>query len=230
MSQRPTPTITRLVSRLLLVLAILAALLFIPAGRWNWPQAWAVILSFGAFLLLYALWGMYKDPGQLQERSQVAQNVKNWDKVILAVYTALLPTVFILAGFDAGRFRWSEVSVGAQALAWVALVLAAAWILWTATANTYLSRQARIQDERGQTVVTAGPYGYVRHPMYVGILVLFLCLGPALASWYALIPGLAIDVLFIVRTAKEDKMLREELPGYEEYARRVRYRLIPGVW
>jgi protein-S-isoprenylcysteine O-methyltransferase Ste14 len=156
--------------------------------------------------------------------------VKNWDKVILAVYTALLPMVFVLAGLDAGRFRWSEVPVAAQALAWVGLVLAAALILWTATANTYLSRQARIQEERGQEVVTAGPYRYVRHPMYAGILVLFLCLGPALASGYALIPGLAIDVLFIVRTAKEDGMLREELPGYEEYARRVRYRLIPGVW
>jgi protein-S-isoprenylcysteine O-methyltransferase Ste14 len=212
------------------VLAILAALLFIPAGRWDWPQAWAVILSFGVFLLLYALWGMYKDPEQLKERSQVAQNVKNWDRIILAVYTALLPTVFILAGFDAGRFRWSEVPVGAQATAWGGLVLGAGLVLWTTTVNTYLSRQARIQEERGQEVVTAGPYRYIRHPMYLGILVLFLCLSPALGSWYALIAGLAICVLFIVRTAKEDKMLREELPGYKDYAQRVRYRLIPGVW
>jgi protein-S-isoprenylcysteine O-methyltransferase Ste14 len=230
MSRRPVPTITRVLGRLLLVLGILAALLFLPAGRWDWPQAWALILSFGVFLLLYAFWGMYKDPGQLQERSRVAQNVKRWDKVILAMYTALLPTVFVLAGFDAGRFGWSEVSVGVQALAWAGLVLAAALILWTATTNTYLSRQARIQDDRGQEVVTSGPYSHMRHPMYLGILILFLCLGPALTSWYALIPGVAIDVLFIVRTAKEDKMLREELAGYEGYAQRVRYRLIPGIW
>jgi protein-S-isoprenylcysteine O-methyltransferase Ste14 len=222
--------LARIVSRLLLVLGILAALLFFPAGRWDWPQAWALILSFGAFLLLYALWGMYKDPEQLEERSRVAENVKPWDKVILAVYTALLPTVFIVAGFDAGRFRWSEVAVGIQALAWAGLVLAAALILWTATSNTYLSRQARIQDERGQEVVTWGPYRAIRHPMYLGILVLFLCLGPALNSWYTLIPSGAIDILFLVRTAKEDKMLREELAGYEDYARRVRYRLIVGIW
>ena len=230
MAQRPRPTIGRLVSRLLLVLGILAALLFLPAGRLDWPQAWAVILSFGAFLLVYALWGMYRDPDQLQERSQVAPNVKSWDKAILGIYTALLPTVFVLAGLDVGRFEWSEVPVGVQLLAWLGLVSAAALILWTTTANTYLSRQARIQADRGQTVISTGPYSHVRHPMYLGILVLFLCLGPVLSSWYALLPGLAIDVLFAVRTAKEDKMLHEELPGYEEYAHRVRYRLIPGVW
>lgn len=221
---------TRIVSRLLLVLGILAALLFLPAGRWDWLQAWVFILSFGAFLFLYALWGMYKDPEQLRERSQVAQNVKSWDKIIIAVYSALLPTMFIVAGFDAGRFRWSDVSVGVQVLAWVGLVAGVVLIFWTVTTNTYLSRLARIQEEREQVVIATGPYRYVRHPMYLGILILFLCLGPALGSWYSLIPGLAIDTLFIVRTAKEDKMLREELAGYEDYAQRVSYRLIPGVW
>jgi protein-S-isoprenylcysteine O-methyltransferase Ste14 len=223
-------TMARIISRLLLVLGILAALLFLPAGRWDWPQAWILILSFGAFLFLYALWGMYRDPEQLRERSQVAQNVKGWDKLILLVYSALLPTVFILAGFDAGRFRWSQVSLGVQVLAWGGMLIGVALIFWAVRTNTYLSRQARIQEERGQVVVTSGPYRVIRHPMYLGILILFLCLGPALGSWYAVIPGLAIDLLFIVRTAKEDIMLREELPGYEDYAHRVHYRLIPGVW
>ncbi len=221
---------TRIVSRLFLVLGILAALLFLPAGRWDWPQAWILILSFGAFLFLYALWGMYKDPEQLRERSQVAQNVKGWDKLILLVYSMLLPTVFIIAGFDAGRFRWSQVFLGMQVLAWGGMFIGVALIFWAVRTNTYLSRQARIQEDRGQVVVTAGPYRFIRHPMYLGILNLFLCLGPALGSWYALVPGLAIDILFIIRTAKEDKMLRDELVGYKDYAQRVRYRLIPGVW
>ncbi|MBN1825122.1 MAG: isoprenylcysteine carboxylmethyltransferase family protein [Candidatus Eisenbacteria bacterium] len=221
---------TRLVSRLLLLLGILAALLFLPAGRWDWPQAWVFLLSLGVVFLLYALWGTYKDPEQLRERSRIARNVKRWDKIILAVYTALLPPVFILAGFDAGRFRWSKVPFGVQVSAWAGLLVCVALIFWTVTTNTYLSRLARIQEERGQVVVTSGPYRYIRHPMYLGILIFFLCLGPALGSWYTLIPGLAIDVLFVVRTAKEDEMLREELVGYEDYARRVSYRLIPGVW
>jgi protein-S-isoprenylcysteine O-methyltransferase Ste14 len=223
-------SMTRIISRLFLVLGILAALLFLPAGRWDWPQAWILILSFGVFLFLYALWGLYRDPEQFRERSQVAQNVKGWDKLILLGYTALLPTVFILAGFDVGRFRWSQVPAGVQVLAWGVLLIGVALIFWAVRTNTYLSRQARIQEDRGQVVVTTGPYRVIRHPMYLGILILFLCLGPALGSWYALIPGLAIDILFIVRTAKEDKMLQDELAGYEDYAQHVRYRLIPGVW
>jgi protein-S-isoprenylcysteine O-methyltransferase Ste14 len=230
MSYRRQPTLTQVLVRLLLALGILAILLFVPAGRWDWLEAGALILSFGAFLLLYALWGLYRDPAQLQERSQVAPNVNRWDKVIIGVYSALLPTVFVVAGFDAGRFGWSEVPMAVQALAWVGMTLAAALILWTMTVNTYLSRQARIQDDRGQEVVTRGPYRTIRPPMYLAILVLFLFLGPALGSWYALVPGLTINVLFVFRAAKEDEMLRDELAGYENYARRVRYRLVPRIW
>jgi protein-S-isoprenylcysteine O-methyltransferase Ste14 len=89
---------------------------------------------------------------------------------------------------------------------------------------------ARIQDDRGQAVVTAGPYRYVRHPMYLGVILLFLGIPMALGSWWALLPGAAIGLLFVLRTAKEDRMLRDELPGYTEYAQRVRYRLVPDVW
>ncbi len=228
--QKPRPTAGRVAAQLILVLGILVALLFVPAGRWDWRQAWALVLSCGAFLLSFALWGLYRDPSLLTERSRVAPNVKSWDKAILTGYATLLPTVFVVAGFDAGRFGWSEVPAGAQALAWAGLAAAAVLILWTVSTNTFLSRHARIQDDRGQVVVTSGPYRYVRHPMYLGIIVLFLGLAPALGSWYAWIPGAAIDVLFVVRTAREDRMLREELPGYDEYARRVRFRLVPGLW
>jgi protein-S-isoprenylcysteine O-methyltransferase Ste14 len=229
-SERFRPSLSRIVSRLLLGLTVLAALLFLPAGRTDWPEAWAFIASFGLFLLAYALWGLYKDPRQLEERSRIAPNVKRWDRHTMAVYSALLPTVFVVVGFDAGRFGWSEVSVRGEVLAWMGLAAAAALILWTLTTNTYLSRMARIQDDRRQRVVSSGPYRYVRHPMYLGIICLYVCLGPALGSWYALIPGLGIGVLFVVRTALEDRMLRDELTGYEDYAARVRHRLIPGIW
>jgi len=94
--------LVRLISRLLVILGIMTALLFLPAGRWDWRPAWTLIFSFGAFFLLYAFRGIYRDPEQLQERSRMAGNVKRWDKIIMTIYTALLPTVFILAGFDAG--------------------------------------------------------------------------------------------------------------------------------
>ncbi len=223
-------SIFRLLFRVLFLLIILAVLLFLPAGKLNWPQAWALIVAVGIFFIIYIFWGILRDPEQTQERSQVAENVKRWDRVIMGIYTVLLPTVFIIAGFDVGRFGWSKAPLSVQLVGWIGLILAAALIFWTVRTNTYLSRYARIQDDRGQEVVISGPYRFVRHPMYLGILILFSCIGPALSSLFALIPSAVIDILFIIRTAKEDKMLRKELEGYRAYTQQVRYRLLPGIW
>ncbi|MCX6032149.1 MAG: isoprenylcysteine carboxylmethyltransferase family protein [Chloroflexi bacterium] len=222
----------RIALSLIAVLGVLAALLFIPAGRLDWVEAWALLAAYGVFLALYAAWGLLKDPDQLRERSQArrAENVKPWDKAIMAMYTVLLLLTPVVAGLDAGRCRWSAVPLAAKLLAWLGLALAGALIFWAITTNTYLSRMARIQDDRGQVAITAGPYRFMRHPMYLGIILLFLGMPVALGSWWALLPGTAIGLLFVLRTAQEDRMLRDELPGYAEYAQRVRYRLVPRVW
>ena len=230
MQKSPGYNIIQLIFKVLLVLLILAALLFLPAGTLDWPQAWVFILTIGLYFLIYVIWGIRKDPEQTQERSQMAANVKRWDKIIMGVYTVLLPTVFIVAGFDVGRFSWSTTPLVVQGVGWIGLIIGAAVIFWTVRTNTYLSRYARIQDDRGHEIVISGPYRCVRHPMYLGILILFICIGPALSSLFALIPSAIIDMLFIIRTAKEDKMLQEELEGYQAYAQKVRYRVIPGVW
>lgn len=205
-------------------------LLFVPAGRLDWPAAWVLSLLFGVFLLAYAVWGTLKAPALLEERSQVAENVKVWDKVIMAVYTVLLLATLVLAGLDVGRVRWSQMAVAWQALGLVGIVLSAGLIFWTILSNAYLGRMVRIQDDRGHQVVTGGPYRYVRHPMYVGMIVLFPCMAVFLGSWWALVPASLIAMLMVIRTALEDRALRAELPGYAEYARRVRYRLLPSVW
>jgi protein-S-isoprenylcysteine O-methyltransferase Ste14 len=210
----------------------LGGLLFIPAGRLNWLDAWAFLFAYGIFLLAYAAWGLLKDPGQLDERSRTstAKNVMPWDKVILSMYTVFLLALFVVCGLDAGRFHWSFIPAFAKGFAWLGLACAGAIIFWALTTNTYLSRVARIQSDRGQVVVTSGPYRYVRHPMYLGIIFLFLYSPLSLGSLWGLMPGGAICVLFIIRTVKEDRMLREELSGYREYTRQVRYRLIPKIW
>ena len=222
--------ILRIILRLAIVIGAFAALLFIPAGRLDWVEAWLFVGVFGCFLILYAVWSLLKDPAQLQERSKVAENVKSWDKVIMGIYTVLLLVLFIVAGLDAGRFGWTSPAMETRIIAWVGLAAGGALIFWAIVANTYLSRMARIQSDRDQQVVTSGPYRFVRHPMYLGIIVLFLCLPLVLGSWWAEIPGSLIAVLFIVRTALEDRMLKDELKGYMEYARRVHYRLFPGIW
>jgi protein-S-isoprenylcysteine O-methyltransferase Ste14 len=212
------------------VILVMDLLLFVPAGRLDWPAAWILSLLYGVSLLVYAVWGTFKAPDLLRERSQVAENVKVWDKVIMAVYTVLLLTTLVLSGLDVGRVRWSQMAVAWQVLGLVGIVLSASLIFWTILTNAYLGRMVRIQEDRGHQVVSGGPYRYVRHPMYVGIIVLFPCMTLFLGSWWALLPASLIAMLMVIRTALEDRTLRAGLPGYVEYTQQVRYRLLPGVW
>jgi protein-S-isoprenylcysteine O-methyltransferase Ste14 len=166
----------------------------------------------------------------LEERSRVGGNTKRWDKVILAAYTILLICMLILAGLDAGRFGWAVAPLALQILGWLGAVFAGWMVFWTVSVNTYLSRTVRIQDDRGHRVIESGPYSRLRHPMYLGVIALMISIPLLLGSLWALIPGGMIGALFTLRTALEDRTLMEELPGYKEYADRVRYRLIPGIW
>jgi protein-S-isoprenylcysteine O-methyltransferase Ste14 len=113
---------------------------------------------------------------------------------------------------------------------WIWLALAGGLVFWTVSVNTFLSRHVRIQDDRNQQTVTRGPYRWIRHPMYLGVIVLMLGIPLVLASLWALVPGGLIGILFVVRTALEDRTLQAELPGYREYAQKVRFRLFPGIW
>lgn len=219
-----------LLINLLGVILILAALLFLPAGRLDWLQAWLFITAFAAFLTFYGLWSLRNDPGQLNERSQVGQNTKSWDKAILGIYTLLLVGMLILAGLDAGQFGWAPAAPALQGLGWVGGALAGFLVWWTVSVNTFLSRTVRIQEERNQRVINSGPYRRIRHPMYLGVIILILSIPLLLGSLWALVPGGLIGVLFILRTVLEDRTLQQELPGYEEYARRVRFRLLPWIW
>lgn len=215
---------------IVVLLLVMDALLFVSAGRMDWPGPWLLSALYGLFLLVFAVWATLRAPELLKERSRRAENVKGWDKLILNLYTLALLALLVVAGLDAGRFRWSEMPPPVQLAGALAMVPLGAWLLWVSQANAYLSRYARIQDDRGQQVVSTGPYRYVRHPMYAAVIPFVLCVALVLGSWWALVPGAVIVVLFVIRTALEDRMLQAELPGYVEYARRVRFRLLPGVW
>ncbi len=211
-------------------MVVLAGVLFLSAGRLDWVQAWLFVLAYSAFLLFYSSWTQRNDPGQLAERSRAGANVKRWDRVILSIYSVLLIALLVVAGLDAGRFRWAPAPPLLQAAGWLGLALAGALIWWTASVNTFLARYVRIQEDRGQQVVTRGPYRFIRHPMYAAILVFMPCISLSLGSLWALVPAALICITFVVRTALEDRTLQAELPGYPEYAQRTRYRLLPKVW
>jgi len=220
--------IRRIVQVLVSVLLI-GALLFLSAGRLDWLWAW-LFLAGWLLLMLMAAFVMRKSPGLINERGRRAENIKGWDKVLMGIYSLVLFTVPVVAGLDAVRFGWSAMPLALHVIGGVLVGPAMIMPLWAMSANAYLSTMVRIQDDRGHQVVTTGPYRYVRHPMYVGTIFFALSIPLVLGSWWTFIPCGLIVVLFIIRTALEDRTLQEELPGYAEYAQRVRYRLLPGVW
>ena len=213
-------------------LCVFIAILFIPAGRLDWLSGWAFLGLFMLAVGIIALWARRHDPELMEERQTAsrAENVKRWDRVIMAIYSVLLLLMLGLAGVDAGRLGWSDIPLWLRILGWLGLGVAFGIVWWVMAENTYLSEMVRIQEERGHQVVTSGPYQYVRHPMYVGVIIAILSVPLALGSWWALVPGVLIVFLFILRTALEDRTLMEELPGYKQYAEQVRYRLAPGIW
>src|SRR5512142_1716760 len=118
------------------LLLVLAGILFLPAGRLDWIQAWLFILAYGAFLLFYSVWTLRNDPGQAAERSRAGPNVKRWDQILVSVYGLLLVAMLVLAGLDAGRFFWAPAPLALQVIGWLGAIFAGYLIWWTASVNT----------------------------------------------------------------------------------------------
>jgi protein-S-isoprenylcysteine O-methyltransferase Ste14 len=220
----------RLLLRLLAFVLILAAILFLSAGRLDWVMGW-VYMGVYAGVTVAGVLLVPLDPELVEERTQIKEGVKAWDRRLTVIGSLLYPlAILVVAGLDT-RFGWSPTLP-----LWVqiaALVVAAAGSLlsiWATAVNRFYGRFVRIQRERGHVVISDGPYGTVRHPGYVGQILFSLASSLALGSLWALVPGGLFALLLVVRTALEDRTLREELEGYEAYAGRVRWRLVPYVW
>jgi len=216
--------------RAALTALLFLAFLFVPAGTLNWPEAWIFVLLYFALVTWLMLWLKKKSPGLLRERTARRKDCKGWDKTIITVYTLVIVALVVVTGLDAKRFGWSEVPSYVKVLGFLGYLPAIGFAFWAMLENAYASNVVRIQEDRGHEVCTTGPYRFIRHPMYVGVIFSLIFIPLSLGSYYALIlSGLAI-VLFILRTMLEDKTLQNELPGYKEYAEKVRYRLFPGIW
>lgn len=232
MTKAPSPdrSTTALILRGLIGVAAFMVLLFIPAGRLNWLEGWAFFVFTLACITGITVWGVRNDPGLMRERSRAAAGAEDWDKTILRIYSVLLVAMLVVASLDGGRWGWSSVPLPLRSTGWVVLALAMLLGWWALSANTFASQTVRIQVDRGHKVVTAGPYRYVRHPMYVGVIFAVIAIPLVLGSWWALAPAGLIVVLFVIRADLEDRTLRRGLPGYNDYADRVPYRLLPGLW
>jgi protein-S-isoprenylcysteine O-methyltransferase Ste14 len=211
-------------------LLFMGVALFWSAGTIFWWPAWgALVVMLGWIGATVIVISRYH-PDLLAERLGFHKGAKSWDMAILGALALTQLVRYILAGLDY-RFHWSGgISVPVQIAALVVCLLSYGLFVWATATNAYFSHIVRIQSDRSQAVVSTGPYHIVRHPAYLGALVYEVAVAFLLGSWWALIPGLVNLALFILRTAKEDRLLSAELPGYQDFACRVRYRLFPGVW
>jgi protein-S-isoprenylcysteine O-methyltransferase Ste14 len=205
---------------------LIGGLLFVSAGRWDLPWFWAVLAVHTSLMIVMV---SVMDPDLRRERLRPGPGVRDcWFRKVVG---PLMLVHLVVAGLDAGRFRWSgPVPAGVHALGLAGMAAGLGLSVWAMATNRFFSSVTRIQADRGHRVVTAGPYRVLRHPSYAGSIVGAACGGIALGSWWSLVPLVPFGLLFLWRTAMEDRMLREELEGYAGYAQRVRYRLMPGLW
>jgi protein-S-isoprenylcysteine O-methyltransferase Ste14 len=207
---------------------ILALALFVSAGRLSWPMAWA----FLAFYVPLSAAGFLALPTDLQmERSRLPPAARPADLVLATLaFVFLLPATLIVCGLDV-RLHWSpSLPAATQLLALVIFGLGYGFSFWAARSNPFFSTVVRIQRERGHHVIATGPYAYIRHPGYTGSMVGHLFLPVALGSFWALVPAVCGCMVLVLRTRYEERTLEEDLPGYREYALRVRWRFIPSFW
>jgi protein-S-isoprenylcysteine O-methyltransferase Ste14 len=224
------PEYTKIIIKGVIKLSILLAAMFLAAGRLDYWQGWVFTGIILTHVFMAAL--IFSDtPDLAKERLNPGPGIKWWDKIFWAFFATFSLAIFVVAPLDAGRFGWtSPLPVIVYVLAYPLYLLSLAIGIWAMRTNRFFSSVVRIQKDRGQVVIDSGPYQWVRHPGYVGGLLMYPSLPLMLGSIIGLIPAILCMILLIIRTYLEDNTLQNELSGYTEYTNKVKYRLLPGIW
>ena len=214
-----------------LSLLLIMLSLFLPAGTWMWTKGWLFILVIVVASIPATLYLRRFNPDVIAARINRYEGTKRWDMLLGVIF--ILPTLLaipIVAALDDGRFHWFHIPWWGCVLGYTLLIIGMVGVTWAESVNKFFEPSVRIQTDRGHKVIDTGPYAIVRHPGYVSGFLVFIGMPLSLGSMWASIPAILLCLIVVVRTILEDRTLRTELPGYEEYAQRVRYRLIPGIW
>jgi protein-S-isoprenylcysteine O-methyltransferase Ste14 len=229
-AEKKKPSYRRLMIRSYLGFFALMVTAFIFAGRIDYWQGWLYFAVFWGFTFAFSFLFAGKQD-LVFERVKPGPGVKWWDKIFFVIYVPLSFLQIFVGVLDAGRYHFSpQLPIYIYIISLALVVGSYTFTLWAMWVNNFFSSRVRIQTDRGQYVITEGPYHYIRHPGYAGALILLPASALLLGSLYALIPALFGDLLMIVRTYLEDRTLQKELPGYADYAQKTRYLLIPGIW
>ena len=209
---------------------VLGLLLFIAAGTVFWFYGWIFLILLYSFVVALFIWVLRHDPALIEERTGFKSNEPAWDKAYIVLAYPVVGICLIIMPLDAVRFHWSQMPTWLHFVGAIVLLSSFYLTYRTYRENPYLSSAVRIQQERGQTVVSTGPYRYVRHPLYTSALLFFLGSALLLGSWIGVILGLLIEGILARRAVREEQVLQNGLKGYDVYMARVRWRLIPHVW
>ncbi len=210
-------------------LLLFPLILFLAAGTLVWPAGWIFLILFYSFVIITVRLLSRHNPALLEERMSVFKPSSKPDIMFLLVGVVSFIWLVVMP-LDAVRFHWSQVPLWLQAVGALALIGSFAFMYLAFRENSYLTPTVRIQEERGQAVVSTGPYRYVRHPMYTGFHLFFIGLPLLLGSAFGLLLGLVLIGLIVRRAVLEEHLLREDLPGYDAYMAQVTSRFIPHVW
>jgi len=218
-----------IVQSILIIIGL--AILFISAGTLAWINAWVYVGLVSIYWVISTVVLAKVNPEMLNERgSVVKKGTKGFDKVWVAIFPVLTFGNLVVMGFDAVRFQWSFMPFWLTFVGIFMFVSVTPLALWAMAVNKFFEWTVRIQDDRQQYVCTSGPYKIMRHPGYAGLIISILAYPLVLGSWWGFVLSGILTIIIVIRTALEDRTLRNEMLGYREYAKQVKYRLIPLVW
>ncbi len=216
--------------QILFVFVFLGLILFLGSGNIRWTAAWVFLGISVLSVAINSIFMLRTSPETIAERGR-AKEWQDWDKLVSGLWAGVQYLLLPLVAALDQRFGWSgEIGIIWQGVGALVYALSLALSGWAMIRNAYFSTAARIQTDRGQQVCRSGPYHFLRHPGYAGFVLQSPSIAILLGSVWALIPAIVASGLMIIRTILEDRMLQAELPGYDEYAQDVRYRLLPGIW
>jgi protein-S-isoprenylcysteine O-methyltransferase Ste14 len=222
--------ILKRILQILISILLMGMLLFFASGDLRWSWAWLYLGTYALGALINGAVMFRRNPSLIAERGEPKEGVKAWDRKLTRFVAPLWLLIFFVAGLD-HRFGWTApLPLWCHIAGLSVYLLGNSLTLWAINANAFFSTSVRIQHDRGHRVVDRGPYAFIRHPGYAGMLLHMLALPIMLGALWALIPAAVMNAGTVLRTSLEDRTLKAELDGYEEYAGRVSERLIPGLW
>jgi protein-S-isoprenylcysteine O-methyltransferase Ste14 len=209
---------------------LLAALIFIPAGRLDYMPGWICLAVMVIGFSVVTMFVARRTPSLIRRRMRAGAGTPRWDRAFVTILQLLFVAILCIGGLDAGRYGWTSWPLWLQLAGLILMIVGMVLLGWAMDQNPHFETTVRIQTDQNHRVIDSGPYRIVRHPGYVAAILIFIGMPLVLNSRWALVPAVLSAINLVARTAAEDRFLQRNLSGYHDFAKRTRYRLIPGIW